>query len=103
MNAVSQTQMSLHSRATMYNGYMPPAGPWALGMPVIPAPGGHAAAAQPPQADILFLKQDSSIFRQSSNPVCGFSVLEQVRLCAVWPTENWLGYSMNHIQGWKTV
>ena len=50
----------------MYNGYMPPAGPWALGMPVIPAPGGHAAAAQPPQADILFLKQDSSIFRQSS-------------------------------------
>lgn len=44
--------MSLHSRATMYNGYMPPAGPWALGMPVIPAPGGHAAAAQPPQEEV---------------------------------------------------
>ena len=30
MNGVGQT----HSRAAMYNGYMPPAGPWALGMPV---------------------------------------------------------------------
>ena len=46
---------------------------------------------------------DSSIFRQSSNPVCGFSMMEQVRLCAVWPMENWLGSSMNHIQGWRTV
>ena len=35
------------------------------------------------RADILFLKHDSSIFRQSSNPVCGFSMLEEVRLCAV--------------------
>ena len=42
--------------------------------------------------DILFLKHDCSIFRQSSNPVC-----------AVWPTENWLASSMNHIQDWKTV
>ena len=50
--------------------------------------------------NILFLKHDSSIFRQSSNPVCGFSMMEQVRLCAVWPTENWLGSSINHIQGW---
>ena len=32
--------------------------------------------------DILFLKHDSSIFRQSSNPVCGFSMMKQVRLCA---------------------
>ena len=31
--------------------------------------------------DILFLKKDSSIFRQSS---CGFSMMKQVRLCAVW-------------------
>ena len=23
-----------------------------------------------------------------SNPVCGFSMMEQVRHCAVWPTEN---------------
>ena len=30
---------------------------------------------------------------QLSNPVCGFSMLEQVKLCAVWPTENWLGSS----------
>ena len=30
-------------------------------------------------------------------------MMEQVRLCAVWPTENWLGSSMNHIQGWTTV
>ena len=41
------------------------------------------------QADILFLKHASSIFRHSSNPVCGSSIMEQVRLCAVWPTENW--------------
>ena len=48
-------------------------------------------------------EHESSIFRQSSNPVSGFSMMEQVRLCAVWPTENWLGSSMNHIQGWNTV
>ena len=29
--------------------------------------------------------------------------MEQVRLCAVWPTENWLASSMNHIQVWVTV
>ena len=35
----------------------------------------------------------------SSNPVCrllrylGFSMMEQVRLCTVWPQENWLGTS----------
>ena len=38
--------------------------------------------------DLLFLKHDSRILRQSSNPVCGYSMMEQVRLCAVWPTEN---------------
>ena len=36
-----------------------------------------------PQSDILFLKHDSRIIRQSSNPVCSFSMMEQVRLCAV--------------------
>ena len=51
----------------------------------------------------FFLKHDSRIIRQSSNTVCGFSMKEQVRLCAVWPTENWLGSSMNHIQDWMTV
>ena len=54
-------------------------------------------------ADILSLKPDSSIFRQSFNPVCGFSMMEHVRLCAVYPTENWLGSSVNHIRGWETV
>ena len=39
-------------------------------------------------------------FSDGFNPVCGFSKMEQVRLCAVWPTENWLGSSINHIQGW---
>ena len=53
--------------------------------------------------DIRFLKHDSNILRQSSIPVCGFSTMEQVRLCDVWPTENWLGSSMNHIQGRMTV
>ena len=55
------------------------------------------------QADILFLKHDSSTLRQSSNSVCGFPMMEQVRLCAGWPTESWLGSSMNPIQWWKTV
>ena len=40
--------------------------------------------------DILFLKHVGSILRQSSNPVSGFSMMEQVRLCAVWSTLNWL-------------
>ena len=35
------------------------------------------------QADILFLKHACSILRLSSNPVCGFSMMEQVRPCAV--------------------
>ena len=30
---------------------------------------------------------------QSCNPVCGFSIIEQVRLCTVCPMENWLGTS----------
>ena len=29
--------------------------------------------------------------------VCDFSMMEQVRLCAIWPTENWLGSSLNRI------
>ena len=54
-------------------------------------------------SDILFLKHGCSILRQSSDPVCGFSMREQVRLCAVWPTENWFDSSMNHIWGLMTV
>ena len=30
-------------------------------------------------------------------------MMEQVRLCAVWPIENWLGSSLNQIRGWTTV
>ena len=56
-----------------------------------------------PEPDILFLKHNSRILKQSSNPVCGFSMMKQVRLCAVWPTENWPGSSMNHLQGRMTV
>ena len=53
--------------------------------------------------ELLALKQESRILRQSSNTASGFSMMEQVRLCAVRPMENWLGSSMNHIQGWMTV
>ena len=42
-------------------------------------------------------------FLQNLAPVCGFFVMEQFCLCAVWPMENWLGSSLNHIQGWTTV
>ena len=55
------------------------------------------------RTDILLLKHDSRILGQSSNSVCGFSMMEQVMLCAVWPAENWLGSSINHIQGMMTV
>ena len=48
------------------------------------------------RADILFLKHACSILRLSSSPVCGFSMMKQ--FCSVWPTENWPGPSMNHIQ-----
>ena len=30
-------------------------------------------------------------------------MMEQVKLCAVLPRENWLGASLNKIQGWTTV
>ena len=53
--------------------------------------------------EFLALKHESMIFGHSSNPVCGFSMMEQVRLCAVWPMENWLGSFLNQIQGWTTV
>ena len=53
--------------------------------------------------EFLALRQESRILGHSSNPVCGFSMTEQVRLCAVWPMENWLGSSRNHIQGCITV
>ena len=50
--------------------------------------------------EFLALKHESRILGHSSNPVCGFSIMEQVRLCAVWPMETWLGSSLNQIQGW---
>ena len=33
--------------------------------------------------EFLALKQESRILGHSSNPVCGFSMMEQVTLCAV--------------------
>ena len=30
-------------------------------------------------------------------------MMEEVKLCAVWPMENWLGSSLNQIQGWTPV
>ena len=36
-----------------------------------------------PKSEFLALKQLSTILGHSSNPVCGFSMMEQVRLCAV--------------------
>ena len=51
----------------------------------------------------LALMHESRILGQLSNTVCGFSMMEQVRLCAVWPTETWLASSMNHTLGLMTV
>ena len=53
--------------------------------------------------EFLALKQESRILGHSSNSVRGFSKMEQVRLCAAWPMENWLGSSLNQIQGRTTV
>ena len=53
------------------------------------------------KADILFLQHACSILIPTLYVV--FSVMEQVRLCAVWPTENWLDSSMNHRKSWKSV
>ena len=54
------------------------------------------------RSEVLSLKHESRIIRHASNPLCGFSMTEQVRLSAVWPTENWLGSSLNQIQDQKT-
>ena len=54
-------------------------------------------------SEFLGLKHESRILRHSSNPVCCFFMIEQVRLCAVWFAENWLGSSLNQIQVWTTV
>ena len=53
--------------------------------------------------EFLPLKLESRIFGHSFGPVCGFSMMEQVRLCAVWPMGIWLDSSLNQIQGWTTI
>ena len=53
--------------------------------------------------ELLALKHKSRIVGNLSDSVCGFSIMEQVRLCAVRPTENWLGSSLNQIQGGTAV
>ena len=40
------------------------------------------------KAEFLALKHESRILGQSFYPVCGFSRMGQVRLCAVWPMDN---------------
>ena len=55
------------------------------------------------KAEFLTRKHKSRILGHSFIPVCGFSMIEQVRLCAVCPIENWLGSSLNHIQARTTV
>ena len=45
------------------------------------------------QPEFLALKHESRILGHSSNPVFGFSMIKQVRLCTVWPMKNWLGPS----------
>ena len=47
--------------------------------------------------EFLALKQESRILQ----PCMWF--LHDVRLCAVWPMENWLCSSLNQIQGWTTL
>ena len=54
-------------------------------------------------ADMVVLKHESKILGHSFNTVCGFSTMEQVRLCTVLPMDNWLDSSLNRIQGWTTV
>ena len=54
-------------------------------------------------SEFLAQKHGGRILRYPSNPVCDISMMEQVRLCAVWPMENWLGSSLNQIHGWTNV
>ena len=56
-----------------------------------------------PQPEFLELKHESRILKHTSYPECGFPKIEQVRVCAAWPMENWLGSSLKQIQGWNTV
>ena len=44
----------------------------------------HDASREALMPELLALKHKSRILGHSSNPVCGFSMIEQVRLCAVW-------------------
>ena len=60
-------------------------------------------ALEEEEAEFLALKHESRIIGHSSNPVGGFYMMEQVGLCAGWPMENWLGSSLNKIQGWTAV
>ena len=55
------------------------------------------------QPEFLALKHKRLILGHLWKPVCGFSMMGPVSICAVWPTENWLGSSLNKIQGWTTV
>ena len=50
----------------------------------------------------LYLRYISKV-SSPTLPLCGFSLMEQVRLCAVWTMDSWLGSSRNNTQGLMTV
>ena len=62
----------------------------------------HRSPVRSP-SEFLALWHESRILGHSFNPVCGLSMMEQVRLCVFRPMENWLSSSLNQIQGWTTV
>ena len=73
---------------------------------IIPQPCPYAQVplcASVSQSEFLALKHKSGILGHSFNPACGFFIMEHSWICAVRPTENWLGSSLNQIQGWTTV
>ena len=55
--------------------------------------------------EVLALNHESRILGHS-NHVCAFSIMELVRLCAVWPTENRIGsstYRFGRLSEYATV
>ena len=47
------------------------------------------------EAEVKSLKRESKISGHSSYLVCGFPMIEQVGIHAVWPMDNWLCFSTN--------
>ena len=62
-----------------------------MAMVVVSVIPNHFRSLLPPP-EFLALKHESRILGHSSNIVCGFSMMEQVRLCVVWAMENELAW-----------